>query len=117
MQIDKRGRQFNRIKHEDKVLCYRYFNGEGLVELDKPLELIVVDISVGGVGLKSKQTFNNGSVLIFDLDFGLSKYKVQAKVLWSIQQDDYSRIGLKFVSMPNTLKKELNDLKSLTEAL
>ena len=117
MPYSKKDRHHKRVRHEDRALCYRYYHMEELIELDQPIELFVVDISAGGVGLKSRQPLNSGFVLIFDLNFGLSTYKIMAKVMWSKQRDSYYRSGLEFVSMPYKLKSEINTLTNLEQAL
>ena len=117
MPYSKKDRHHKRVRHEDRALCYRYYNTEELIELETPIELFVMDISSGGVGLRSSQPLHSGFVLIFDINFGLSTHKVMAKVMWSKQKDSYYRSGLEFVSIPYKLKGEINALANLSEAL
>lgn len=108
-------RNHTRVRHEDKTLCSRYYDEKELIELDIPIELYIVDISAGGVGVKSFSSISKGNILIFELPFGLSTYKVMGKVMWVDKREDCYRGGLEFVSLPFSLKESLIELSKLGE--
>lgn len=108
-------RNYSRVKHEDKAVCWRYYNEKELIELDRPLEFYIVDISAGGVGVRSSSDISKGNILIFELPFGLSTYKVMGKVVWTDRRENHYRSGLEFVSIPFNLRESIIELSKLGE--
>lgn len=93
--------------------CRTYYVDDNLIEANPPIDLVMLNISEGGIGIVSRKEFRPGSVLIFNVDFGLESYKVMAKVIWTSEKEDGYASGLEFISIPYALKEALSMYENL----
>lgn len=77
------------------------------VLLAKPMNFMVIDISMSGIGIICKDEINKGMVLIFKLILDNIAYEIKCEVIYSFQVDDKFRAGLKMVGKDKKFIKHL----------
>lgn len=104
-------RKSKRIDYFSKIHCIKStLNGES-TEYEKPLEIMLINISAGGLGIVSDRLFETGSVLLLNMKLEDVYYeKVAAKVMWSIKKGDMYRHGLEIINMSGRLYRHLSQL-------
>ncbi|MBP2028295.1 c-di-GMP-binding flagellar brake protein YcgR [Acetoanaerobium pronyense] len=113
MKKIKESRKFERINQGIQTQCNTYYVEDKLIEANPPIDLLMMNISEGGIGLVSHEKLPVDSVLILNVDFGLETYKIMAKVVWSKKNENEFKSGLEFVSIPYALKEALSLYKNL----
>lgn len=113
MKKIKDSRKFQRINQGINTQCNTYYINDELIEAIPPIDLVMTNVSEGGIGVLSHDILPLESVLIFNIDFGLDTYKVMAKVIWSKKEDELFKSGLEFVSIPYALKEALSLYENL----
>ena len=102
-------RLFVRIRHIQKVSCsieYRHDSAEP-VELDEPLEFMIIDLSVGGIGIICEQELDIGRVLGVHLLLDDIPYDIICEVVYCIRLEDKYRAGLKIVRRDKKFMRHL----------
>ncbi|WP_026893624.1 PilZ domain-containing protein [Clostridiisalibacter paucivorans] len=104
-------RVHSRIMYSTRLECYRYYENNELKRYNPPMELIMFDLSLGGIGVISEEYLKIGNVLMFTLKLNIMPYQVMAKVVWTYKIGHMYRSGLEFVGMPNGLVREIKELQ------
>jgi len=102
-------RKSKRVDYYSKIYCRKYIEDGQAKEPEPPLELILINVSVGGLGVVSEQHFSNGTVLVLDITLEGELYeKVSARVMWGIKKGDMYRHGLEIMNISGKLYSHLN---------
>ena len=75
--------------------------------LKKPIEFMVLDISMGGIGILCEYEICIGTILVFKLILDNIPYEVSGEVVYCFENSDKFRAGLKIVSKDKQFIKHL----------
>jgi hypothetical protein len=102
-------RLFVRIRYIQKVTCTMVYEDieKEPCELDEPLQLMIVDISVGGIGVICEQEIEVGMILGITIILDNIPYDVKYEVVYCIPMDDKFRIGLKIAQRDKVFMRHL----------
>ncbi|MEA4848596.1 MAG: PilZ domain-containing protein [Clostridiaceae bacterium] len=102
-------RKNKRVGYYSKIQCIKSIQGDKTEEYEEPLELTLINISAGGLGIISEKTFEKDAVLTFNLKLEEKEYKrVLARVIWIMEKDGKFKYGLEIVNMSGRLYKHLS---------
>lgn len=100
-----------RMEYYSKIYCTKCIEGGQAREFDKPIELILLNVSTGGLGILSETLFENGAVLALDMKLEEENYeKVSARVMWGIKKGNMYRYGLEIINISGKLFNHLRRL-------
>ena len=104
-------RKGKRIDFFSQVFCIKsIYNGE-TEEYHEPLELTLLNVSLGGLGIVSDKLFEKGSVLVLRIKLeDVSYEKVTTKVIWNIKKSNKYRHGLEISNISGRLYSHLSRL-------
>ncbi|MGE5631202.1 MAG: PilZ domain-containing protein [Caulobacteraceae bacterium] len=104
-------RKSKRIDYYAKIYCTKYTANGETKDLEKPLELILLNISTVGLGIISETSFEIGTVLVLNIKLEEKNYqKVSARVIWNIKKGDMYRQGLEIINISGKLFTHLGKL-------
>ncbi|HEX9061954.1 MAG TPA: PilZ domain-containing protein [Clostridia bacterium] len=75
--------------------------------LKRPIEFMIIDISMGGIGVLCEYEMNIGTILVFRLILDNIPYEVNGEVAYCFPNDDKFRAGLKIVNKDKQFIKHL----------
>ncbi len=102
-------RLFVRIRHMQRVTCsteYKDVKKEP-VELDKPLEFMTVDLSVGGIGIVCESEIGIGRILGLRILLDRIPYDIKCEVVYCIRIDGKFRAGLRIAQKEKRFMRHL----------
>ncbi|MHB1394395.1 MAG: PilZ domain-containing protein [Clostridia bacterium] len=104
-------RKSKKIDYYSKIQCTKsIYNGE-TEEYEEPLELMLINVSIGGLGIVSEKSFEKATILILNLKLEDENYKrVAAKVMWTIKKGNMFRLGLEITNISGRLYSHLSKL-------
>ena len=104
-------RKSTRVNCVSLILCTKsIYNGETVLYRE-PLELTLLNVSPGGLGIISDKLFEKGSILSLDMKLeDISYQKIAARVIWNIKKGEAYRHGLEIVNISGTLYRHLSRL-------
>ena len=106
-------RSSERVSCDKCLTCIRYFREGKEILTDKPIELVLLNISEKGLGIKTEHCFEVGSNLIFDLNLEEIIYKnISAKVIWQQRRGMECLMGLTFLNISGKLNKHLHTMNN-----
>lgn len=90
-------RLFTRVKYVQQIRCNAILDDMGLepILLDIPLRFLVIDISMGGIGIVSDDALKPGTVLSFEIRLDEVVYRVRYEVAFCFPNDGKFRAGLR----------------------
>lgn len=102
-------RLFVRIRHLQKVTCSMAYEdiSKEPYELDRPLELMIVDMSVGGIGVICEHEIDVGRILGVPIILDTIPYNVKCEVVYCIPLDGKFRAGLKIAHKDKLFMRHL----------
>lgn len=102
-------RLFVRIRHMQKITCSTVYEDitKEPFELEKPLELMTVDISVGGIGVMCEHEIDVGSILGIQIILDTIPYDIKCEVIYCIPMDGKFRAGLKIAQKDKSFMRHL----------
>ncbi|HYE81329.1 MAG TPA: PilZ domain-containing protein [Clostridia bacterium] len=104
-------RRSKRIDYLSKIYCIKSINNGETEEYEEPLEMPLLNVSAGGLGIISGRLFEKGSVLVLRMKLEEISYdKVTAKVMWTIKKGDMFRHGLEITNISGKLYSHLSRL-------
>lgn len=104
-------RESKRIDLISKIYCKKYFEGGQAKEFENAMEFTLLNVSIGGLGITTEVPFENGSVLILDIQLGDERFKnLSARVIWSIKKGNIYRYGLEIINLSGKLFSYLRKL-------
>ena len=93
-------RKSRRIDYYSKIQCIKNTYKGRTEEFEMPLELTLINISVGGLGIISENPFEKDTVLVLSFKLEEEKYeKVSAKVMWMMKMGDMYWYGLEIMNV------------------
>lgn len=104
-------RKHKRIDYYSMLQCTKsIYNGE-VEDYAEPLQLVLLNISIGGLGIICERHFQKDTVLYLNMQLEDQSYeKIAAKVMWSIKKGDMYRHGLEISNMSGRLYSHLSRL-------
>lgn len=88
----------------ERISCTNYYHKGQLVKPDRPVEIIMLGLSVLGMGAISDHEFEIGDILLYDIKLeGIPFDKLMGEILCIQKQGYMYRLDIRFLGMPNTL--------------
>jgi hypothetical protein len=111
------GAKFDELRKSKRIDCYSriqctksMYNGE-TEEYEEPLELMLINVSISGLGIISERPFEKETILILNLMLeGVNYKKVTAKVMWTLKKGDKFRQGMEITNISGRLYTHLSRL-------
>ncbi len=102
-------RLFVRIRHIQKVICSMVYEdiAKEPYRLDRPLEMMIVDLSVGGIGVICEHEIETGSILGIPIVLDAITYDVICETVYCIPMDGKYRAGFKIAKKDKDFIKHL----------
>lgn len=75
------------------------------VAINSPVEISLVDISMGGLGIKSNVKIDLETTLSIDLQLEDQNYVVVGQVIWCKNEGSLYNCGMKLIYLPEELKE------------
>lgn len=105
-------RRYVRVPYMQKIECFSIaddVDSEPVI-LEKPLNFLIIDISVGGIGIVCDSELEVGKVLTFKIIFDNLEYEVSCQVIYCFESKGKFRAGLKLVKGSKEFIKHLKIL-------
>ena len=104
-------RKSRRQDYYSNIQCTKKaYNGE-VEEYEEPLQLVLINVSIGGLGIISEKQFEKGTMLYLNIRLEDEAFeRVTAKVMWTIKRGDMYRCGLEISNMSGRLYRHLSRL-------
>jgi hypothetical protein len=106
---NRKSRLFYRAKYFTEVKAYNFPDGSQDKSTAKQLDLVILNLSIDGVGALAREEIKNGSIFTFTLFFGGIGHELMAYSTFCIKIGDLFRIGLKIISPDNIYTSMLLD--------
>jgi len=87
------------------IESFNFHSSNQEIVINTPIEISLVDISLGGLGIKSNIGLELDTTLSINLQLEDTNYVVIGKVMWCREDGNLFNCGLKLIYMPS----ELND--------
>jgi len=103
-------RLFVRIRHIQKVLCsveYADAAAKEPLELDRPLEFMIIDLSVSGIGIISEYEIERGKLLGIRMLLDGMPYDIKCEVVYCIWLNGKYRAGFRIVQKDKKFMRHL----------
>jgi hypothetical protein len=102
-------RLYARVLYMHRIQCsalFESFDSEPTLLMD-PLELIVVDLSMGGIGVICEHEILVGTILSFKLPLDNIVYEIKCEVVYCFENGGKYRAGLKLVDRDRNFIRHL----------
>ncbi len=107
----KEMRKSKRIEYYSKIQCIKYFFNGSEFEVDIPIEVMLINISVTGLGIISDRKFEDNTILVLNMALEDVLYEnISAKVIWSAKTGSTYRHGLQICRLSGRLFSHLSKL-------
>ncbi len=104
-------RRHKRMGQQSKAYCKKYISEGREVEPESPLEMELLDISAGGLGVMSPVSLDKGSMLVLNIILEGERYdRVSARVIWEIPTEGFYRQGLIIMNISGRLFTHITKL-------
>ncbi|MFZ5352789.1 MAG: hypothetical protein ACOZCL_08710 [Bacillota bacterium] len=97
----RKNRQYYRAKYFAEVKALNYPDGSQDKKSAKPMELIILNLSIDGVGVLSREDIKEGSIFTFTLYLGGIGHELMAYSTFCIKLGEMYRVGLKLITPDN----------------
>lgn len=106
-------RHYKRIDNDGRVQSVEYFPSQEHVQIERPIEISLENISLGGIGIKSTEPLENGMTISLNLYINERNFSVVAKVVWTEDMDSYHKSGLELLYIPDELIDEIREIMNV----
>lgn len=96
-------RREKRISNLGVIESYNFHTSSHDVMINAPLEISLIDISVGGLGIKSNNALEMDTTLSLAIEVESINHVVIGRVVWCRLEDGIYNCGLKLIYMPGEL--------------
>lgn len=102
-------RKFVRASYPQEVKCKKVCRPESntVIELSEPLDLLSVDLSLGGISFTSNTEIEEGTILNFNYTIDITTYELSTIVVYCIPFNNSYRIGVEFTSLDKDLEEHI----------
>lgn len=106
-------RHFKRVDNDGRVQSVEYFQSQEHVQIEKPIEISLENISLGGIGIKSTEPLKVDMTISLNLFINEKNYSVVAKVVWTEDMGSYHKSGLELLYIPDELIEEIREIMNV----
>lgn len=104
-------RKSKRIDYYTKIQCTKSIYDGKTEAYDEPVELTLINVSAGGLGIICERHFEKDTMLFLNIKLGEESFqKVAAKVMWTLKKGDMYRHGLEISNMSGRMYRHLSQL-------
>lgn len=102
-------RREKRISRIGIIESFNFHSTSQSVAINAPMEISLIDISIGGLGIKSSTYLEIDTTISVHIQLETDNYVVIGKVVWCRKEGNLYNCGLKLIYMPEELHEFLND--------
>lgn len=101
-------REYERVEYHVEIECSHVIKPDGSeINRDVPDQMIMLNLSLGGIAVVSNAVFEPGSILTFTLYLQRVPHTIMARVQWKSEKGEMNQYGLEFIGTPNQLFRQL----------
>lgn len=100
-------RREKRLSQLGMIESFNFHSSQHNVIINAPVEISLIDMSVGGIGIKSNVALENETTISINIQFEEMNYVVIGRVVWCKQEGNLFNCGLKLIYIPSDLKDYL----------
>lgn len=102
-------RREKRLSNLGIIESFNFHASSQSVVINAPMEISLIDISKGGLGIKSSSYLEIETTLSIHIQLESENYVVIGKVVWCRKEENLYNCGLKLIYMPEALHAFLDD--------
>lgn len=102
-------RREKRIAKVGVIESFNFHASHQGVMINAPMEISLIDISIGGLGIKSNVPLENDTTLSIAIQLEQTNHVVIGKIVWCSEEASYFNCGLKLIYMPPELHDFLEE--------
>jgi len=102
-------RREKRLSKLGIIESFNFHSSSHEVIINSPLEISLIDISIGGIGIKANTMLENDTTMSINIQLENENYVVIGKVVWCRPEDNLFTCGLKLIYMPTELHEFLEN--------
>lgn len=102
-------RREKRISNLGVIESFNFHSSSQTVVINAPMEISLIDISIGGLGIKVSTYLEIDTTLSIHIQLDTDNYVVIGKVVWCRKEDNLYTCGLKLIYMPEALHAFLDE--------
>jgi len=102
-------RREKRISKLGMIESFNFHSSSQAVVIHSPLEISLIDISVGGIGITSNIHLENETTMSINIQLEEENFVVIGKVVWCRPEENFYNCGLKLIYMPSELHEFLEN--------
>ncbi|MDH8677227.1 PilZ domain-containing protein [Fusibacter bizertensis] len=103
-------RREKRISNLGVIESFNFHANNQEVVINSPLEISLVDISVGGLGIKSNIMLEEDTTLSIAIQHEDVNFVVIGRIVWCRREDQIYNCGLKLIYLPSELNELLEEV-------
>ncbi len=103
-------RRNKRLQNLGMIESFNFHNNNQDVVINSPLEISLIDISAGGLGIKSNIPLTEATTLSIAISYEDVNYVVIGRVVWCRREEDIYNCGLKLIYMPADLSHLIDSM-------
>lgn len=102
-------RREKRLSQVGMIESFNFHSSQHNVVINTPVEISLIDMSAGGLGIKSNVALENDTTISINIQFDETNYVVIGRVVWCTQEGNLYNCGLKLIYIPSELRDHLED--------
>lgn len=102
-------RREKRVSNLGIIESFNFHSSSQSVVINAPMEISLIDISIGGLGIKSSTYLEIDTTLSIHIQLETDNFVVIGKVVWCRKENNLYTCGLKLIYMPEELHTFLDD--------
>jgi len=101
-------RREKRLSQLGMIESFNFHSSQHNVVINTPVEISLIDLSVGGLGIKSNVVLENDTTISINIQVDEMNYVVIGRVVWCTKEGNLYNCGLKLIYIPSELRDYLD---------
>ena len=97
-------RREKRLSQLGMIESFNFHSSQHNVVINTPVEISLIDLSVGGLGIKSNVELENDTTISINIQVDEMNYVVIGRVVWCTKEGNLYNCGLKLIYIPSELR-------------
>lgn len=108
-------RREKRLSQLGMIESFNFHSSQHNVVINAPVEISLIDMSAGGLGIKSNVELENDTTISINIEVDDMNYVVIGRVVWCKQEGNLYNCGLKLIYIPSELRDYLEGSEDQTK--
>ncbi len=100
-------RREKRLSQLGMIESFNFHASQHNIVINAPLEISLIDLSTGGLGIKSNVVLENETTISINIQLEETNHVVIGRVVWCAKEGNLYNCGLKLIYIPSELKDYL----------